>query len=584
MRRRAFCALGLVCVMLLALVGRLAQLQIVEAEHYQELAREQQFVTRPLSARRGEIRDRNGVLLANSVDAFSVFVDPMFVQDAQETASALAFALDMDAAELGRRIGRAAARERRFVWIKRLVEDGEARAIRRLELSGVFLRREYRRVYPQGSTAAHIIGFTDIDGRGLAGIELQLDRALTGLPGSERLPCDGRRRQIRIPGLVNRKAPRDGHDVHLTLDLNVQVIAEQELDAAMERHEPEAGVAVVLDPRDGSVLAMACRPAFSLYNPARRPVANQRNMAVTDAYEFGSVMKPVIVAAALDTGIVRPDTEIFCENGAWHVGSAGRIVRDAGSHAFGDLTVSDIVVHSSNIGMGKIGRMMGVDNLYDAVMAFGLAAPTGIALPGEVGGLVLPREKWNKIHSVISVAFGQEIAVTPIAVARAYAALANGGELLQPRIVSRIEDSDAQGGPRAIYTAPDRTVVGRAVSKASADAVMQMMHETVERGTGRNAKLDNYTVAGKTGTAQMINPGGRGYSPDRYFSSFCAVAPVEEPRMVVVVSLKAPTKGGHYGGTVSAPAVQNILRRTLEYLEVPTTPIDRSQPGEGRNH
>jgi cell division protein FtsI (penicillin-binding protein 3) len=582
MRLRAICALGLVAVLLVALIGRLAQLQIAEAAHYRELAREQQFVTRPLSARRGEIRDRNGALLANSVDAWSVFVDPAFVDDVRETAAALSFALEMDEQDLGRRIAQAAARERRFVWIKRHVTDGEARACRRLDLCGVFMRREYRRVYPQGSTAAHVIGFTDIDGRGLAGVELQLDRALTGVPGSERLPCDGRRRHIRIPDLVNRVEPRDGRNVHLTLDLNVQVIAEQELEKAVQKHKPDAGVAIVLDPRDGSVLAMACRPDFSPRDPSSMPVANQRNMAITDAYEFGSVMKPVIVACALDDGVVTPQREIFCENGAWHVGSAGRVVRDAGSHSFGNLTVAEIVVHSSNIGMGKLGRMMGVDRLCDGLEAFGLTAPTGIALPGEAGGIVLPRERWNEIHSVISVAFGQEVAVTPIAMARAYAALANGGEVLQPRIVSRIEDPHAPDGPRTVYEAPRRTVAGRAVSRRNAAAVMRMMHRVVEEGTGRNCQLDNYTVAGKTGTAQMINPGGRGYSASRYFSSFIAVAPVEAPRAVVLVSLKAPSEGGHYGGTVSAPAVRNILRRTLEYLGAPTTPIDRS--GQGRSH
>jgi cell division protein FtsI (penicillin-binding protein 3) len=352
----------------------------------------------------------------------------------------------------------------------------------------------------------------------------------------------------------------------------------------MEKHKPDGAVAVVLDPRDGSVLALACRPDFALHEPGNMPVANQRNIAVTDAYEFGSVMKPIVVASALDAGVVTPETTLFCENGAWHVGSAGRIVRDAGSHAFGELTVAEIVLHSSNIGMAKLGGMMGVDRLHECMTSFGLHRPTGIALPGEVGGLVLPKERWNRIHSVISVAFGQEVAVTPIAVARAYAALANGGELLQPRIISSIVDPHAPGGPRTVYEAPERTVTRRAVSAMSARAVMDMLHRTVEEGTGRNAKLENYTVGGKTGTAQMIVPGGRGYSSDRYFSSFAAVAPVDEPRLVVLVSLKAPTEGGHYGGTVSAPAVQAILRRSLEYLEVPRTPIDRSAPGEGRSH
>lgn len=557
LRFRATAAIGCICVALLALTGRLAHLQIVEHDRYRDLARQQQMTDRKLSARRGDIYDRNGRCLASSVRCDSVFADPALVEAPPAVAAALSRALGVPAADLARRL----ARERRFVWLMRHVSNGEAAKVRELALKGVYLRQEYRRLYPQGKLGAHVVGFTDIDGHGLAGIELQMDDLLRGRPGLETVQCDGGRRVIRARRQRVRTDPFDGHDMYLTLDLCVQIIVEEELDAAVEEHEPEAAAAIVMDARDGSVLAMACRPTFDPQAPADYSSAQRRNIAVTDAYEFGSVVKPVGISLAVEAGVVGLDSEFDCHKGAWRVGR--RVVHDV--HPYGVLTVRDILIHSSNIGAAQVCMELGVDALYAGVCRFGWSAPTGIALPGEAGGILQPRRAWNR-HSVISVAFGQEVAVTPLAVARAFALFASGGALLQPRIVDRIEHA---GTGEIVYEAGEAVVNARPLSPETAGHILEVLRMVVEEGTGRRARLQGYPVAGKTGTAQLLRKDGRGYAPDRYLSSFAAIAPVPDARIVVLVMLKAPERGGHYGGTVAAPAARNIVRRTLTYLDVP---------------
>jgi len=569
LRIRAAVALGVICVAFLLLIGRLARLQVVDAAHYRELALQQQVVNRKLAARRGDIYDRNGRRLVSSLRVASVFADPQAVKDVDLTAAALADVLGLEPATVARKLRRPG----RFAWIKRLVSRTEAADARKLarKLPGLHLRDEYKRFPCQGSYAAHVTGFTDVDGRGLAGIEKQLDPLLRGRPGMETVRCDGGRRIIWPGGQAPRREPFDGYNVYLTLDLCVQIIAEQELDAVMERHEPEAALALVMDARDGSLLAMASRPAFDPARPAATPVANRRNMTICDAYEFGSVFKPITIALALDAGVVSPETRFDCHNGQWRVG--GRVVHDA--HPYDMLTVHDILVHSSNIGAAQVCLELGVDDLYAGMARFGFGERTGVALPGEIGGIVRPRRLWNK-NSAISVAFGQEIAVTPIAVVRAFATLANGGRLIQPRIIQRIEHAETG---RIIYNAGEPAFSGRAVSSGTAEQIMDMLRAVVESGTGRRARIDGYAVAGKTGTAQLLRRDGRGYRDDAYLSSFVGIAPVPDSRVVVMVAVKAPSRNGYYGGVVAAPAVSNIIERTLRRLRVPRTESNRAAEG-----
>jgi len=556
---KAGVALGLVCAALLLQLPVLCHLQIAEADRYRRLAQRQHELTRSLAARRGSIYDRCGRLLAASVRRWSVYADPQGLDEPDRAATVLARALGLRAGLLRRKF----ARECSFVWVKRQVTDGEADMVRRLGLKGVYLRAEHKRLYPQGRLAAQLIGFTDIDGRGLSGVELQMDELLRGRPGLENVRCDGGRRVFRTPLDRPARAPFDGYDVYLTIDTYVQQIVEQELAAAAEMHRPECATAIVMDTRDGSVLAMASWPPFDPHRPTASPVSYQRNIAVCDALEFGSAFKPITVGLALNAGAVEPDTQFDCHQGVWKAGY--RVLHDA--HPYGTLSVSDIICHSSNIGAAQIALRLGKERLYEGLRAFGFGRRSGIALPGETGGIVRPFAAWTD-DSVMSIAFGQEIAVTPLAMARAFAAIANGGALLQPRIVRAIVQSDTG---KVVYEAGPPVVVGRPLGQAAASQLVAMMRRVVEEGTGRRARLEQYAVAGKTGTAQLLRPDGRGYSDTRYLASFIGIAPVPNCRIVVLVSLKAPSKGSHYGGVCAAPAVGKIILRTLRYLGVPPT-------------
>jgi cell division protein FtsI (penicillin-binding protein 3) len=557
LKARASLAVGAVLLAFLVLAGRLASLQVAGAERYRRLADRQHILNRKLPARRGTIFDSQGRQLAATVKRWSVFADPKAVEDPDRTAAMLADALAIARQPVRERLGK----DRYFVWVKRHVSSKEAELVRHLALPGVFLRQENHRSYPQGRLAAHVVGFTDIDGRGLAGIERRMDALLRGRPGMEKVLCDGGRRAMRSPRDRVEKVPFDGYDVFLTLDAYVQGIVEEELGAAVEAHEPECAAALVMDVRDGSVLAMASWPLLDPDAPAAMPLANQRNVALSDAYEFGSAFKPITIALALEQGLVTAESEFDCQQGEWQIG--GRTLHDA--HPYGVLSVSDIICHSSNIGAAQISLLLGLEALHEGVRRFGFGTPTGIALPGESGGIVRPLRAWNR-YSVVSVSFGQELATTALSMARAFAALANGGRLVQPRIVGKIRHAHTG---EVIYAAGEPMISGRPVSPETAAQVLRMMRRVVAEGTGRRARNEEYPLAGKTGTAQLLRQDGRGYSEDRYLSSFVGVGPVPQCRIVVLVTLKAPTKKGYYGGTVAAPAVRKIAVRTLRHLQVP---------------
>jgi cell division protein FtsI (penicillin-binding protein 3) len=557
LRLRAALAMGGVLVAFLVMAGRLAQLQIAQGASYRRLADGQQVMNRQLTAWRGAIYDRHGRPLAATRQRASICADPRAAENPDRTASLLSQALSVPRPVLLARL----ERDSYFVWVKRNVSDEEADLVEHLKLPGVFMRRESKRLYPNGRLAAHVIGFTDVDGRGLAGIERQMDAVLKGRPGLESVLCDGGRRVYRSPRDKVEREPFDGYDVSLTIDRDIQNIAEEELEKAAATHAPECAVAIVMDARDGSVLAMASWPSFDPQHPADSPPEHERNVAITDAYEYGSAFKPIPVALAIERGQVSPESTFDCHQGEWRIGN--RTLHDV--HPYGVLTVSDIICHSSNIGAAQVAMALGIDRLYEGVRDFGFGSPTGIALPGEAGGILRPRRAWSN-YSVVSVAFGQELAVTPLAVVRAFAALGNGGALLQPRIVQSIRHSETGD---EIYSAGQPVVSGWPVSPGTAQAVVQMMRRVVQEGTGTRARDDEYPLAGKTGTAQLLSENGRGYSPGRYLSSFVAVGPVPHCRIAVVVSLCAPKKNGYYGGTVAAPAVREIATRTLRQMRVP---------------
>ena len=651
--KRMHLVAALTLALLGGLVGRLCVIQGKDLARYRDLAFEQHFARVPRAARRGDILDRRGRTLATSVQVESVFADPRRIENPEATARRLAWALGVDARELLRRFSRRRdllcvaegldpvqigrleafiaeralagalelrgdalyARPRRierkkelaaalapllgrtredleadlegkmcFVWVKRKISPQEKkRLLATGGLRGVGLVPEYRRVYPQGELAAQLLGFVGVDGEGLAGLELALDEVLAGKGGYVEVQRDAAGRPISPPRPLGRPAQR-GADVQLTIDAVIQSYVEDALREAWDLWAPQAAVALVIEPGSGDILAAASLPSFDP-NSFRETdpetlKAASRARYVVDWMEPGSVMKPFVLSAALDLGVVDERTPIFCENGVWLLGSR----RFHDHHAYGQLTAAEVIVKSSNIGAAKIGMKVGAERLYQYLRRFGFGQPTGFILPGENPGLLRPPGQWTS-YSLPSISIGQEICVNPLQLALAYSALANDGLLVRPRVVWRTRRPDGTWAERPVRP------VGRAVPVRVARRVRRVLCRVVEEGTGRRARLDAWSVGGKTGTAQKPAKTG-GFSHDDVVCSFVAMAPVEHPRLVVLVSVDGPTRhvgGRHFGGTVAAPVVRKVLERALAYLGVPPdkpTSLFRlglaAKPGGGR--
>lgn len=543
------------------LVARLVQLHLGRGAEFEHLADRQRIVREPVAARPGDIVDRHGRVFATSVTARSVYVVPRRVRQAWTLSQDLGRALGLEPDRLFERI--AAHPDRQFLWIKRRISDAEAERVRALKLPAdiVGFRDEFKRVYPQGTTGAHVVGMRDIDGLGRGGVEETCHRELRGVDGMRELIHDARGRVIEVCA-ESPRPPRAGRTVTLTLDAVIQVHAEGALDKVLDEWKPRSACAIVLDPKSGDVLAMACRPAFDPNHPELSSPDVWKNRAIADIYEPGSTFKPFVVAWALQHGLLQQDEVFHCENGEYRMGR--RVLHD--HHPYARLNVVDILVKSSNIGMAKIGERMGNARLYHAAAAFGFGGKTGIELPGELPGKLRPLKQWNA-YSTGSIPMGQEIATTPLQIITAYGVLANGGRMITPHVVARTtDDSPADGS----------VIVSPVVDAGVADWVRKTaLTAVVSRGTGKKARIDGYEVFGKSGTAQKLDPETGKYSNTRHVSSFVCGAPASDPRALVIVSVDEPSvalNGEHFGGSVAAPAAAEILRKTLHQLQVPTRP------------
>jgi cell division protein FtsI/penicillin-binding protein 2 len=553
---------GLLMLAVLALGARLAMLIRNRPAETAERALRQQRMVVPLPARPGNLYARTRsryVLLAGSRQVPSCFADPALLSDEQLPAVSgrVAEALEMPAEEVLRRIR--SRRDSRFVWLARVVSDEQADAVRSLGLPAVAITHEWRRSYPNGELAGTVVGFRRIDGIAGGGLELSCDNDLQALPGRQVLLADAARRPI-WPLAARSRPPRDGRHVFLTLDVVVQACLQKAVAESVERFDARWGTGIVIDPRTGEVLAMCSVPTFdpNSYNTSK--AESRTNRAVSCPFEPGSALKPVFAAAAVQFGDAGYDTRIFCENGVYRAHRGGRIT-DHGK-SYGELTLADGVVHSSNICLAKIGERMGNRRLYETATRFGFSRPTGAPLPGESGGIVRPLEKWDG-YSTRRVPFGQEISVTTLQLAMAFGALANGGLLMEPLMVERV--TDASG--RVVHRGEPR-VVRRVLSPDVADKTLGVLQQVVERGTGTACRLDAWTSFGKTGTAQIAGEGG--YVDGGYVGSFVGGAPVGNPRLLCVVSIYWPDASkGYYGSQVAAPYVRQVLRRSLSYLNVP---------------
>lgn len=544
-----------------AVAVRLVYLQVIERADLAARAERQQARMVKLDPKRGSMFDRMGRELAVSVDVESVYGVPADIDNPRTLAQQLARILKENPAALERRL----TGEKRFVWISRKVDPAKAEKVKELGSREIGLLVESRRFYPKKSLAGPVIGFTDMDSRGIEGIELSYDQTLRGLSGWVLAERDALGRTV-FPGGpgFQYKLPKSGKDVILTIDEVIQHIAEKELDKALAESRARGGVCVVTAPATGEVLALAVRtgsagkPPFNPNTPQQYQPAEWRNRAVTDAFEPGSIFKAVIAAAALEERAVHPLERIDCSAGSIQV--ADRTIKD--THTSGVITFAEVIAESSNVGTIKVAQRLGKERFYKYITAFGFGKKTGIDMPGEISGLVRDYRLWSGV-SLGSISIGQEIGVTPLQIAAAYGALANGGLLMKPYIVSEI--ADRSGAEGKTFTP---RVVGRVVSEETCGKMNKILQRVVESGTGQKARPVGYTAAGKTGTAQKIDQKTGHYSKEDYVSSFVGYAPASSPKLVIVVMIDSPV-GVVWGGSIAAPVFKAVAEQSLAYLQVP---------------
>lgn len=563
-RRRALVVAVFLCLWMVLIGARLAYLQTSQHEWLAKRARMQQLDEEPQAAARGLILDRQGKELARSIDVDSFYADPREVEDVESASVALGRVLNIDTAGLAARLREAKSARRGFIWVARRVEDEQSRAVRKLKLKGVYSTEEQRRRYPNGALAAHVLGFVGLDARGLAGVEQTYNASLTGEAGRLVLDADAKRRPFESEG----SRARDGQTLVLTIDQTVQYIVERELAAALERTHAKSAAAVVLDPKTGEVLALANAPSFDPNDAGGASLEARRNDALQNIYEPGSTFKLVSFTGAIEEGLIKPDDRIDCPGS---ISLPGRIVHD---HARGSLTATEALAKSSNVAAIKLGLKLGNERLYEYIRRFGFGAKTGVELPGETAGLVRPVSKWQP-GSIGSVPIGQEVGVTPVQMAAAYGSIANDGVRVAPHLVREVRDAEGKTVARA---EPESH---RVVSAATAQMLRHMLESVTLKGTARAAQLEGYTAAGKTGTAQKVDPKTHAYSQTKYVASFVGFAPIDNPAAVIIVVLDEPV-GLHQGGQVAAPVFSEIANQILPYLDVAPDQMPETKPPAGQ--
>ncbi len=528
------------------LLVRAAWLQGVRAQSLSRLARTQHREQVTIPAGRGTIYDRTGVQLALGEQAMTVYANPRQIINARAAADAASRALGIDEPSL---LAKLSDRSHGFVYVARQADARRAKLLQRQKIAGFGFYPEERRIYPLGSVAAQVLGYVGVDGTGLSGLEVANDKALAGRAGQETVVTDPGGQTIDV---LSDRPEVEGRDLYLTLDQTIQANAESVLRETVRKWGAKSATAIVLDPRTGAILAMAVQPGFDANAFPEAPRDLQRNRAVTDTYEPGSTFKLVTVAAALSEHLVNPSTRFVLP---YSIQVADRVIHDAEPRGTVNYSVAQILAHSSNVGAITLAQLLGKDRLASWISRFGFGEKTGIDFPGESRGIVLPKDEWSG-STIGNVPIGQGIAVTPVQMASAYAAIADGGIWSRPHIVDHVDG----GGRPSLHRR-------RLVSRPVASEVMTMLRDVVAEGTGIYAAIPGYQVAGKTGTAQKPDPHG-GYSLDKYVASFVGMVPASRPRLVVLVAVDEP-HGAIWGGVVAAPAFAQIGRFDLQYLEVP---------------
>lgn len=564
-RIRAYITGAVMTTGLLAVTMRAWGLQVDRGDQFREAAEKQHERTVAMPPPRGQILDARGRPLAVSADVESVWANPLEVVDVTTTSEKVAELLGMDVRSLEERLGA----RRKFVWLLRHAGPELAQKIRTAKLPGIYVAQEPRRYYPSQSVGGPIIGRADIDGKGIDGLELSMDTLLHGQSQTIAAVRDARGRTLLTEGLGG---PVGGANVHTTLDRTIMAITDGALADAVTRNQAKSGVAVVLDVKTGGVLAMASYPTLDPNANPQPGVAPARNRAVTDVYEIGSVMKVFTVAAALEAKVTRPHEMWNTEGGAYRVGP--KTIRDV--HHDLALSTSDIIKRSSNVGAVKIALRLGRERLYEALQRFGFGAKSNVELPGEQRGTMRDGSRWREIE-LATISFGYGMTVTPLQLAAGLAAIGNHGTYLPPHVIDKVVGVDG----RVLH---QPTVVPRQVlSVRNADAVLPMLASVFEpggkggknptAGTAGSIVVPGFACGGKTGTAHKMDPATKKYADDKYLSSFAGLAPIDDPRLAIVVVIDEPNAGDHYGGKVAGPAFATIASESLRYLGVPGTAL-----------
>lgn len=535
-----------VCTLWSALVFRAAYLQFVPHEKLNSLQAKQFQTVVSLPARRGNIVDRHGKELAMSSPTYSIYADPKIIEDRKGTAKFLAKILKENYNSVYAKIK---DKNKRFVWIERLVSVSQVEEIKTQKIRGLGFVEEWKRVYPNDQLLSTTLGFTGKEGQGLEGLELFYDKELKGESKKVSLRKDARGRPLIQDGMLFTETPQ-GKEIKLTIDSDLQYFVETELKQALLKHEAEAAYAVVLDAKTSAIRAIASLPSFNSNDPSKVAPGLRRNRSVTDTYEPGSTLKTFVIAQALDEKLYQPNSKIWCENGYFKIGK--RVIREAeANHSQGMISVSEVLAYSSNIGTSKIALKLGDAKLREGLMKFGFGQKAGTDLPGEAKGIILGLP-WRD-HLLANVSFGQGMTASPLQMANAYAAIANGGVLNAPYIVESITDLETN----QTVTAATKQI-RRVISEETAQQMRLMLAGvTSGKGSGVSARVDGYIVGGKTGTAQKVRTEGRGYIPGGYIGSFTGFIPATDPQYVIYVALDYPKKG-YYGSQVAGPLFSRI--------------------------
>jgi cell division protein FtsI (penicillin-binding protein 3) len=553
-RRIAFTAIA-IGLWATAIEARLVYLQVIDRGDLVDRAERQQMRTRPLPAKRGDILDRRGRVLATSVDADSIYAIPSALGDQQEAVTRLCGALGDCTAKERQELADRLKRQRNFAYVRRQVSPDEAKRIATLNLDGVGFMPESRRFYPNRELAAHLLGFVGIDNKGLGGLESAYDSQIRGKEGQVLVHTDARRHAFSR----FERPPTSGSTIELTIDEYLQHVAERELRAGIAEHRAEGGSAIVIDPRTGEILAMANEPTFNPNVYRDFAETTRRNRAVQDLYEPGSTFKVVTASAAIEEKVLPIDALIDTNPGIIRIGN--RVVDEYQHHNYQTLSFTDVIVKSSNVGAIKIGFRVGTDRLSRYVDRYGFGRPVSPDFPGENPGIVWSADKWTE-SALASVSMGYQIGVTPLQMIAAFSSVANGGEYVEPRVVRAVY---RDGRRYAVHP----KVLRRTIEPNTAATLISIMEEVVKRGTAKLADIPGYTVAGKTGTASKLINGH--YAASENNVSFAGFVPSRDPAVAIIVVLDAPHAGGSSGGVVSAPIFKRIAESALRYLGVPPT-------------